>query len=205
MGLDKPQTQTDPKLDAITQAASEVFIENGYHLAKMDDIAKKAGTTKRTIYKKFDSKEKLFKFILKDMIDTAYARITLEYDPDKPFREQLNNVLNRSWDVVSDDRLAKIKRVLIAEHIREPDFMRDILNDGWQRDEGLYAWMESAIQAGHVKDCDKYMASEFVIALIEHFAQIPQYYNARPPKTTKKESILAEIGDMFICKYGAQQ
>ncbi len=64
--------------------------------------------------------------------------------------------------------------------------------------------MESAIQAGHVKDCDKYMASEFIIALVEHFAQNLKFLNRNTPKGKKKGLILEEICAMFICRYGNQ-
>ncbi len=202
--VDKDTTQADTKLNAIVKAASKVFVENGYHLAKMDDIAKKAGTTKRTIYKKFGSKEVLFQYILKSMIDTAYARANLLYDKAIPFREQLMKVLYNTWDVIGDDDFVKINRIIIAEHMKKPGFMTDILNEGTQRDEGLYAWMDSAIQAGHVKNCDKYMASEFIIALVEHFAQNPKFLNRPAPKGKKKDLILEEICAMFICRYGNQ-
>ena len=40
--------------------AKNVFLDVGFERASMDTIAKRAGTTKRTLYKHFDSKERLF-------------------------------------------------------------------------------------------------------------------------------------------------
>ena len=44
----------------IVQAAEEIFRQNGYENTSMDDIAKKAQFTKRTLYQYFPSKEHLF-------------------------------------------------------------------------------------------------------------------------------------------------
>ncbi len=48
------------KESAIIQAAENVFGEVGFKNAKMDDIAKKAGITKVTLYTYFQSKENLY-------------------------------------------------------------------------------------------------------------------------------------------------
>ncbi|SNS18829.1 transcriptional regulator, TetR family [Anaerovirgula multivorans] len=44
----------------IMQAAFKVFTRNGFHEAKIEEIAKKAGIGKGTIYEYFDSKKDLF-------------------------------------------------------------------------------------------------------------------------------------------------
>src|SRR5260370_34582518 len=49
-----------PRREAILQAAKDVFLEQGYELATMDDIAERARTTKRTVYAHFENKEALF-------------------------------------------------------------------------------------------------------------------------------------------------
>src|SRR5689334_21258020 len=49
-----------PRRVAILEAAKNVFSEQGYELATMDDIAERAGTTKRTVYAHFENKETLF-------------------------------------------------------------------------------------------------------------------------------------------------
>ncbi len=48
------------KENRIIDAAIEVIASNGFHKAKMDNIAKQAGITKVTLYSYFDSKENLY-------------------------------------------------------------------------------------------------------------------------------------------------
>lgn len=64
----------------IIDAAEEVFFSKGYNVATMDDVAKKAEFSKRTVYVYFNSKEQLYfeimvrgyKFLI-EMIEAALA------------------------------------------------------------------------------------------------------------------------------------
>jgi AcrR family transcriptional regulator len=48
-----------PKARAVLEAASELFYERGIHAVGVDVIAERAGVTKKTLYDRFGSKERL--------------------------------------------------------------------------------------------------------------------------------------------------
>ncbi|MFI7615878.1 TetR/AcrR family transcriptional regulator [Nonomuraea terrae] len=48
-----------PKARAVLAAASELFYEHGIHAVGVDTIAERAGVTKKTLYDRFGSKERL--------------------------------------------------------------------------------------------------------------------------------------------------
>jgi len=48
-----------PKARAVLEAASELFYEHGIHAVGVDVIAEHAGVTKKTLYDRFGSKERL--------------------------------------------------------------------------------------------------------------------------------------------------
>jgi|SRR5271165_1730811 len=52
-------------------AAKDVFLETGYERASMDTVAVRAGTSKRSLYAHFESKDKLFLAVL-DFIRELY-------------------------------------------------------------------------------------------------------------------------------------
>src|ERR1700675_1629960 len=60
----------------ILDAALKVFAEKGYAGARMDDIAKRAGVTKGTIYLYFENKEAVFKTLVRDTIGATLAGVT---------------------------------------------------------------------------------------------------------------------------------
>jgi AcrR family transcriptional regulator len=55
----------------ILLAAKDVFLETGYERASMDTVAVRAGTSKRSLYAHFESKDKLFLAVL-DLVRELY-------------------------------------------------------------------------------------------------------------------------------------
>ena len=56
------------KKEQVIQAARELFHQFGFKKVSMDEIARKAGVTKKTIYMYFDSKEDLLKYFIQEEI-----------------------------------------------------------------------------------------------------------------------------------------
>jgi TetR/AcrR family transcriptional repressor of mexJK operon len=74
------------KSDPILMAAKDAFIENGFGNTSMDDIAQRAGTTKRTVYNNFGSKERLLEAVIDHSIllfETAVPPLGPEADPSQ--------------------------------------------------------------------------------------------------------------------------
>jgi AcrR family transcriptional regulator len=55
----------------ILHVAKDVFLETGYERASMDTVAARAGTSKRSLYAHFESKDKLFLAVM-DLIRELY-------------------------------------------------------------------------------------------------------------------------------------
>jgi len=58
-------TKQIEKIENIVQAAVQTFIQSGYRLAQVSDIARKAKISPGTIYLYFESKEALFDFVVR--------------------------------------------------------------------------------------------------------------------------------------------
>src|SRR6201995_783879 len=59
----------------ILDAALSVFAEKGYAGTRMDEIARRAGVTKGTIYLYFESKEAVFKSLVRESIGATLAGV----------------------------------------------------------------------------------------------------------------------------------
>src|ERR1700741_2314971 len=61
---------------AIVEAALEEFVARGFTATRLDDIAKRAGVAKGTIYLHFKDKESMFEELIRTAIVPLVGRIT---------------------------------------------------------------------------------------------------------------------------------
>src|SRR6266508_6964415 len=60
--------------EEIVAAALDVFVERGFAATKLEDVARRAGVTKGTIYLYFENKEALFKAVVRETIVPVIAK-----------------------------------------------------------------------------------------------------------------------------------
>jgi len=80
-------------------AAIDVFSENGYHRASMDDIALRAKVAKGTLYYHFPGKAQLFKTIVMEGLQVITDRIQNELRTDLPLEEQIRRIIRHNLDL----------------------------------------------------------------------------------------------------------
>ncbi len=81
-------SKTDKK-ELIIKAAMKVFSKNGFHKAKMQNIADEAGIGKGTLYEYFDSKKMLFSEMIRVMLDEYIQKAKATINKDLSFEEIL--------------------------------------------------------------------------------------------------------------------
>lgn len=96
----------------VIAAAADLLLHRGYHATTMDDIARAAGMSKKTVYQVFSSKAELFEGLLSDWFAPFAAPID---DDDRPPREVLTEALVRLAHVALSERQVLLMRLLIAE------------------------------------------------------------------------------------------
>src|SRR3989442_5241172 len=99
----------------IVAAALEVFVERGFAAAKLDDVARKAGVTKGTVYLYFESKEALFKAVVRETIVPVIAQgEALARSFTGSARELVERLVRKYWRVVGETAAARIPKLLMA-------------------------------------------------------------------------------------------
>lgn len=112
--------ETQPERRARLIAAAEtIFLRKGYHAATMDDIARQAGMSKKTVYQLFATKTALFDSFLTD----RYSPFTIPIDAEGPPRAVLSAALCRLVGVALDPRQIALTRLLIAETPQSDDIV----------------------------------------------------------------------------------
>jgi TetR/AcrR family transcriptional repressor of mexJK operon len=115
------------KRRAIIEAATTVFLSNGYLGTTMDEIAALARVSKQTVYKHFADKERLFSEIVTARVDEIAdpntdeelkLRDTGDLEPD------LRRFARGQLRAVMDPGLLKLRRLVIGESGRFPHLGR---------------------------------------------------------------------------------
>lgn len=68
VGAPPRRRRRDARPQEILDAALSVFVENGFSAARTEEIARRAGITKGTLYLYFTSKEEIFKSLLQESL-----------------------------------------------------------------------------------------------------------------------------------------
>ena len=63
------------KKETVINTARELFTKYGYKKASMDEIAKEANVTKKTIYSYFKDKDSMFSYFIREELEKMKKRI----------------------------------------------------------------------------------------------------------------------------------
>jgi TetR/AcrR family transcriptional regulator, mexJK operon transcriptional repressor len=121
------------KRQAILEAATSIFLRDGYLGASMDEVAEKSAVSKQTIYKNFGSKEALFIEIVFGMTRRT-GDVVQEEDLEVADRDSLAASLEgyayRQLSVVLTPRIMQLRRLVIGEVGRFPDLAKVLYENG---------------------------------------------------------------------------
>jgi AcrR family transcriptional regulator len=120
----------------ILAAAFEEFAAHGYAAARLEDVAKRGGIAKGTIYLYFKHKEGLFRAVVRSLIHPVFEKLAAFVGTFSGSAEELlEELISRHYNqVVRNEKARAILRLLIAESGKFPQlsdiFHREIIHPG---------------------------------------------------------------------------
>ncbi len=113
---------------AILEAATALFLEQGYVATTMDDIAARAGVSKRTVYNHVPDKDALFREVVLTataLADTFVAEAADLLDAPDDLDATLVEVARRLAVIATGPSVIRLRRLIIGEAHRVPDLADD--------------------------------------------------------------------------------
>jgi AcrR family transcriptional regulator len=104
----------------ILAAALDEFTARGFEGARLDDVAKRAGVAKGTIYLYFADKEALFQELVRSMVHPLLGMLARMGEIDIPARMLVEGLLNTFVREVLGTRRRDIVRLILTEGARFP-------------------------------------------------------------------------------------
>jgi len=138
---------------AIVEAALEEFIARGFAATRLDDIARRAGVAKGTIYLHFKDKESMFEELVRIVIVPVVERLTALPPPTGSVRDLVEAFASNFLREVANTRRGDLVRLIVAEGPRFPavaDFYyREVVSRGIA---GMRALIELGIARGEIRE-----------------------------------------------------
>jgi len=106
--------------DAILDAALDEFSARGFAAARLDDVAKRAGVAKGTIYLYFADKESLFQELIRTKMVPVVGSLELAFGTELPLRAVVEQAIEIFVREVYGTRRREVIRLMISEGPRFP-------------------------------------------------------------------------------------
>ncbi|MEM6413051.1 MAG: TetR/AcrR family transcriptional regulator [Pseudomonadota bacterium] len=115
---------------AIINAAREIFLENGFDGASMDTIAITAGVSKRTVYNRFQSKEKLFAATIEETCKRILPVSVDTLDISEPIEKVVRVLAEKILRGLLQPDVISLRRIATFEAGRKPEVGQSFLEHG---------------------------------------------------------------------------
>src|SRR3954447_12008123 len=137
---------------AIIDAALDEFISRGFTATRLDDVAKRAGVAKGTIYLHFKDKEALFQELIRTALVPLIGRLAAPPPPGGSVRAALEKFAQTFAEEVISTRRGDIVRLIVAEGPRFPSiadfYYREVVSRGM---DAMRSMIELGISRGEIR------------------------------------------------------
>ncbi|MBO9464386.1 TetR/AcrR family transcriptional regulator [Tropicibacter sp. R15_0] len=189
------------KREDIYRAAVAEFQERGFHATSMDGISARAGASKRTVYKHFESKENLFRELMRRHWARFVEVYDVRYDPSRDIRDQLREFGREEGRLLTSPEVMATTRLVMSEVLRSPELVEQNEEKTNYR-AGIEAMLRAASADGKLQVADAEQAAEEFISLIKGKAFWPVVFGAPVLSQDDMSALIESSVEMIMARYG---
>ena len=194
------QRRPDARPEEILEAAKHVFGESGYAGTKLEDVARLAGVSKGTLYLYFDSKEALFREMVRAKVVAALAHAEETVRTfDGSSRELLVILISSMYRRLRDEGMARVGRVVQAELPSFPELAQFYFEEVILRSRRLVSRvLERGVESGEFREVSHGFAARGLASLLVHTAQLQCFFHDFDPDQLSDEAALGGLVDLYL-------
>lgn len=197
------KVRTEARREAIIDAAAQLFQETGYERASMNELARRLGGSKATLYSYFPSKEALLVAVVKAYatghLSDAVSDLTQTW-ADAGLETILTRFGERMLLVLTNDVSAlAVYRMVIAESGHSE--IGTLFYDAGPREsvEILATFLASAMERGQLAQADAHLRALQFLALVTAQTNARVYQrNPAPLEIAEIRQMVSSAVDMFL-------
>jgi TetR/AcrR family transcriptional repressor of mexJK operon len=202
------EKRSDRKHREIMQAATALFVANGYDGTSMDEIATKAGVSKQTIYKHFSDKDRLFAEIVlatTQQVDHVVRLVLGALNNTEDLAHDLKRLAHKFLEALMDEELLQVRRLVIANAYRMPSLGRDWYAHGFDRVTAAFASsFQTLVDKNLLQIEDPCLAANHFAGMLLWIPVNKAMFtgNNRPCTKSELDSVADAAVRAFIAAYG---
>jgi AcrR family transcriptional regulator len=156
----------DTRPAEILAAALEIFGERGYDATRLEDVGRRAGCTKGTVFLYYESKSELFKAAVREAMSPMVRDTEQAVEEHQgSARELITKVLRLRWEHMARTRLTGLVKLLLTETGKYPDLARFYNDEFFDRGQALLRKViQKGVDSGEFRKLDVEQAARVVVA-----------------------------------------
>jgi AcrR family transcriptional regulator len=194
------QRRPEDRPDEILDAATTVFGEQGFAKSRLEDVAKRAGVSKGTLYLYFESKEELFRAMVRRKVVSVVEAAEQRYAGHTgTAREALTDLIRSWWKVGGTQESACMHRLVGAELSNFPGLGRFYFEEVISRTRRL---VETIIARGVAGGEFRPVVHDYAVrglpGLVIHAINHQRFFAGFDPHALNDEQIVEGIIDLYF-------
>ena len=184
----------------ILDAALAVFAEHGLAAARLDDIAKRAGLSKGTIYLYFPNKEELFREVVRTSVVAYIARAEEVFETERDPVQALLTWMDGYWNWLRSPVFPAMHRLIGSELNNFPDLADFYATEVIERAQRLVSSiLERGMDAGVFRRMEPLVGARMLSALFNtHALWFHQRRCFKNIQNVPADVLLQQIRDFFF-------
>jgi AcrR family transcriptional regulator len=176
----KRRKETRPQ--ELLDAALGLFVEKGFAASKAEEVARRAGVSKGTLYLYYPSKEELFKAVVRQKLSNLIAEgQDLVHNFEGPTSDLLRELMAVWWNRFGNTPAAGIHKVIVAEVRNFPDLAQFYTDEVIRPADQLFSsTVQRGIDRGEFRDLPVHDVAHAIIAPMIFMALHQHSFGACP-------------------------
>ncbi|MDP3650565.1 MAG: TetR/AcrR family transcriptional regulator [Rhodoferax sp.] len=131
----KRERRKEARPAELVAAALELFVEKGFAATRAEEVAKRAGVSKGTLFLYFASKEDLFKAVVRENISGRYPEWNARFEAYQGSTADLVRLFMRQWWIdVGNSAVSGISKLMMSEASNFPElaafYQQEVIEPG---------------------------------------------------------------------------
>jgi len=131
----KRTRRKDARPGELLEAALSLFIEKGYAATRAEEVARLAGVSKGTLFLYFESKEELFKAVVRENLSGYFAAWNAEFEAfEGSSAEMVKEAMTQWWLRVGSTQAGGLSKLMMSEASNFPElaafYQQEVMQPG---------------------------------------------------------------------------